>query len=293
MMYKQFLKSCAASVALALCAVGSGPAAAAEPIKIGYAAWADTLSVTAVAKYVLETKMKQPVQLVKADLGIQFQSVARGDLDLMLCAWLPTTHGAYYEKNKAGLEDLGTVYSGAKIGWAVPTYVPESEVSTIGDLQKPEVKAKLKGIIQGIEPGTGLMRASEKVMDGYELSAAGYKLQSSSEAGMLATLTRSYPSKQWIVATVWNPHWLFQKWNMRYLKDPKGLLGGEEHVNAMGSKQFAKKFPEAYAFVKNFKMDLADVEAIEHAAEGNNDYDTAAKKFVDSHPEKLKAWLAP
>lgn len=34
---------------------------------------------------------------------------------------------------------------------------------------------------------------------------------------MLATLTRSYPSKQWIVATVWNPHWLFQKWNMRYL----------------------------------------------------------------------------
>jgi glycine betaine/proline transport system substrate-binding protein len=104
-------------------------------------------------------------------------------------------------------------------------------------------------------------------------------------------VSRAYQSKQWIVATVWSPHWLFQKWQMRYLKDPKGTLGGDEQIHALGSKQFATKFPKVNTFVKSFKLDLADVEAIEHEAQATNNYDAVAKKFVDSHPEKLKAWL--
>lgn len=291
-MYNQVLKSFAIRWMVTVTALGAGSAMAAEPVKIGYANWADVLSVTSVAKYVLETKMKLPVQLVKADLGIQFQGVARGDLDVMLCAWLPSTHGAYYEKHKTDMVDVGIVYTGAKSGWAVPSYVPESELSSISDLAKPEVKAKVGGIIQGIEPGGGLMRASERTIEAYNLTAAGYKLQSASEAGMLASIQRAYPSKQWVVATVWNPHWMFQKWSLRYLKDPKGTFGPEEEVHALGSKQFAAKHPEAYAFVKNFRMDLADVEAIQNQAQANNDYDAVAKKFVDAHPEKLKAWLA-
>jgi glycine betaine/proline transport system substrate-binding protein len=109
---------------------------------------------------------------------------------------------------------------------------------------------------------------------------------------MLASVQRAYKTKQWVVATVWSPHWLFQKWDMRYLKDPKGTLGGEEQIHAYGSKQFASKFPQAYAFVKNFKLDLADVEAVEKDGEATNNYEAAAKKFVDAHPEKVKAWLA-
>jgi glycine betaine/proline transport system substrate-binding protein len=78
---------------------------------------------------------------------------------------------------------------------------------------------------------------------------------------------------------------------MRYLKDPKGGMGGEEQIHAYGSKQFAAKFPQAYAFIKSFKLDLADVETIEQEGYSTNNYEAAAKKFVDAHPEKLKAWL--
>jgi glycine betaine/proline transport system substrate-binding protein len=109
---------------------------------------------------------------------------------------------------------------------------------------------------------------------------------------MLASVSRAAQSKQWIVATVWSPHWLFQKWPMRYLKDPKGALGGEEQIHAFGSKQFATKFPRANVFMKHFKLTLADVEAIELEGNSTNDYATAAKKFVEAHPDKLKAWLA-
>lgn len=270
--------------------VASPPAMSAEPLKIAVTNWADVLAVANVAKYVLETQLKQPVQFVQADIGIQYQGVARGDLDIMVGGWLPVTHGQYVARYKNDLDDVGIIYTGGKNGWAVPAYVPESQLSSIEDLKKPDVQKQLNGVIQGIEPGGGLMQASEKTIKAYDLS--GYHLQSASEAGMLASIQRAYQSKQWIVATVWSPHWLFQKWQMRYLKDPKGTLGGEEQVHAFASRQFAGKFPRADVFFKHLKLDLADVEAIEFEGNSTNDYATAAKKFVDAHPDKLKAWLA-
>ena len=287
-LFKSLMTKLAMSTVVAM-GIVVGPAVAAEPIKIAVTNWADVLSVANVAKYVLETSLKQPVQFVQADIGIQYQGVARGDLDIMVGGWLPVTHAMYYTKYKNDLDDVGVIYTGGKNGWAVPAYIPESQVSSISDLGKPDVKSKLNGTIQGIEPGGGLMQASEKAIKAYDLN--GYNLQSSSEAGMLAGVQRAYQSKQWVVATVWSPHWLFQKWQMRYLKDPKGTLGGEEQIHAFASKQFATKFPRADVFFKHFKLTLADVEAIEYEGNSTNDYATAAKKFVEAHPEKLKAWL--
>lgn len=290
-----FVKSCVLKATLSVVTFGisAGTAVAADALKIAHNNWADVMATVSVAKYVLETKLNQPVKMVNADIGIQYASVARGDADVMMGGWMPVTHGAYVEKHKADLVDVGIIYTGGKNGWAVPAYIPESELSSIADLAKPEVKSKMNGTVQGIEPGGGLMRASEATIQGYGLNTAGYKLQSASEAGMLASVQRAYQAKQWIVATVWSPHWLFQKWDMRYLKDPKGTLGGEEQVHAYGSKQLATKFPQVTTFLKNFKLDLKDVEMLQAEAQANgNNYDAVAKKFVDGNPDKLKAWLA-
>jgi len=279
----------AAMTAVAALSLGVGSASAAEPIKMAVTDWADVLATANVAKYVLETKLNQPVKFVNADIGIQYEGVARGDLDIMVGGWLPVTHAVYYAKYKNDMDDVGIIYTGGKNGWAVPAYVPESELSSIADLNKPDVKSKLGDTIQGIGPGAGLMQASEKTVQAYGLS--GYHLQSSSEAGMLAAVQRAYQTKQWVVATVWSPHWLWQKWKMRYLKDPKGTLGGEEQIHAFASKQFAGKFPRADVFFKHFKLKLSDVEAIEFDGNSTNDCATAAKKFVDAHPDEVKAWL--
>ncbi|MGF6737381.1 glycine betaine/proline transport system substrate-binding protein [Paraburkholderia atlantica] len=291
-MKSHLLKSLIAKVAISTVvamSAGTGTSVAAEPIKMAVTNWADVLAVANVAKYVLETKLQQPVKFVQADIGIQYQGVARGDLDIMVGGWLPVTHAAYYARYKNDMDDVGIIYTGGKNGWAVPAYIPESELSSISDLNKPDVKARLNGTIDGIEPGGGLMQASEKTLKGYDLN--GYNLQSSSEAGMLAGVSRAYQSKQWVVATVWSPHWLFQKWQMRYLKDPKGTLGSEEQVHAFASKQFASRYPRADVFFKHFKLTLADVESIEYEGNATNDYASAAKKFVDAHPDKLKDWL--
>lgn len=272
-----------------LSSFGMTTAHAKEPIKMAVTNWADLLSVANVIKYVMETKVNQPVSFVQVDIGLQYQGVARGDLDLMVCGWLPVSHSTYYGRYKNNLEDLTILYRGGKNGWAVPDYIPETELSSIDDLKKPSVLAKLNGTIFGIEPGGGLMQASERTIKTYGL--ADYKLQSSSEAGILSAIAKANKNKEWIVATVWSPHWLFQKYKMRYLKDPKKILGGEEFIHAFSSKLFAKKYPDAYRFMKNFSIQISDIEAIEMSAQKDNNYARAAKEFVDTHPAYVKKWM--
>ncbi|CAB3803924.1 hypothetical protein LMG28614_05912 [Paraburkholderia ultramafica] len=291
-MTKNAFRSLLATITMATAFVlgtAAKPANAVGPLNMAVTDWADVLATVNIAKYVLETKLNQPVKFTNADIGMQYQGVARGDLDILLSGWLPVTHAVYYAKYKDQMDDVGVLYTGGRNGWAVPAYIPESELSSIADLNKPGVRSKLNGTIQGIGPGSGLMQASEKAVKAYDLN--GYNLQSSSEAGMLASISRACQSKQWVVATVWSPHWFWQKWQMRYLKDPKGTLGGEEQIHVFASRQFATRFPRADVFFKHFKLTLADVEAVEFDGNNSNDYAAAAKKFVDGHPEKVQAWL--
>src|SRR5260370_3041127 len=136
-MNRNLLKSLIANLAMSTAVamgVGVGPAVSAEPIKMAVTNWADVLAVANVAKYALETSLKQPVQFVQADIGIQYQGVARGDLDIMVGGWLPVTHAMYYAKYKNVMDDVRIIYTGGKNAWAVPSSSAESQVSSLSHL---------------------------------------------------------------------------------------------------------------------------------------------------------------
>ncbi len=150
-------------------------------------------------------------------------------------------------------------------------------IGSIEDLNKPEVKEKLKGSIQGIDPGAGLTRLSEKAVKDYALD--GYKLQISSEAGMLTTVDRAVRSDKWFVATSWSPHWMFGKYELRYLDDPKGSLGQAEHVDILARKDFEKDNPEVAGFLSRMKLPIGDLEAAMFNAQETS-YEAAVDKYI-------------
>lgn len=244
---------------LALLAATCGPAIAAEPVRIGWVGWSDTEIATKLAERALNDHLGQPVKLVQADIGIQFQALANGNIDLIPMVWLPNTHKAFWDKYKDKLEDLGVLYEG-KIGWAVPTSVPESELNTIEDLNKPEVREKLGGTILASEAGNGQYKLSLKAIDAYHLT--GYKLLASSETGMLKEFERNEGRQRWSVINAWNPHWMFSRWSLRYLKDPKGLFGGAEQIHAVARKGFSAEHPDVAAFFAHYSLPLADLQAL-------------------------------
>jgi glycine betaine/proline transport system substrate-binding protein len=285
--FSKTLTFAAASVLAAGLTLGSAQAAD-KKINIGWTAWSDAEAVTKLAKKVLEDRMGYKVDLTMADIGIQYQGIADGKLDAMLMSWQPLTHKPYLDRVGQKVVDLGPMYTGAKLGWVVPTYVPESELKSIEDLKKPEVKKKLGSKIQGIDPGAGLMQASEKAMKDYGLT--DYQLISASDAAMLSGVERAERRKDWIVATAWSPHWMFAKSQLRYLEDPKGSLGGLESVNKLVRKGFYQEQPEAYEFLGRMVLPLADVEAIMFEAQ-NSSYEKAVDNYIAKNPDRIEYWV--
>jgi glycine betaine/proline transport system substrate-binding protein len=258
------------------------------PVKIGWSAWSDAEFVTKLAAKLIKDELGQEVELVQTDVAPLYQGVSRGDLDAMMMAWLPQTHADYFARVKDKVETLGTVYDGAKLGWIVPAYVPEDAIGSIEDLAKDEVQEKLGGTVQGIDPGAGLTRLSEQALKDYDLS--GYKLQISSEAGMLTTVDRAIRSESWFVATSWSPHWMFGKYDIRYIEDPKGALGEAEHVDILARQGFKEDNPKVAEFLSRMKLPIGDLEAAMFNAQETS-YEAAVEKYIADHPDQVKAWL--
>ena len=279
----------AMAVGLAFGSLGTAQAAD-DTIEFGWTAWSDAEFVTKLAKQVIEERTDYTVELKMAAIGVQYQGVANGDLDGMLMAWLPKTHADYWERFKDDVDNLGPLYEGAQLGWVVPDYVPEDKLSSIEDLKDEEVMEKLGGKIQGIDPGAGLMQASEDTMEGYALED-DYNLVSASGAAMTAALERAVENEEWIVVTGWTPHWMFGRWDLRFLDDPEGTLGGKEHIDAIVRKGFADDYPEVASFLENMDIPLEDLQAAMYDAQETS-YDEAIDTFIEENQDMIDEWFA-
>ncbi len=281
---KVFSKAAVTGAATGI-AISMASAAAAEPIKIGWTAWSDAEAVTKMAQQIIEERLDQEVELVMADIGIQYQGLANDDLDFMMMAWLPDTHDDYYENVAGEVVDLGPIYTYARLGWAVPTYVDES-IQSIEDLKSDAARDMFGGQIQGIDPGAGLMRLSDEAIEAYGLD---YELVSSSGAGMTAALERAVRRDEPIVVTTWSPHWMFGKWDLRYLDDPQGALGGLERIHVVTRKDFYRDYPEVASFLSRFFIDIDELQAVMFEA-SETSYEEAVAKYIADNPTLVDYW---
>ncbi|MGZ7459054.1 glycine betaine ABC transporter substrate-binding protein [Pseudomonas sp. Ma2-10] len=274
-----------ASAVLAL-AVGSTFAnAESKTLSIGYVdGWTDSVATTHVAAEVIKQKLGYDVKLQAVATGIMWQGVATGKLDAMLSAWLPVTHGEYWAKNKDDVVDYGPNFKDAKIGLIVPEYV---KAKSIADLK---TDASFKDRIVGIDAGSGVMLKTDQAIKDYGLD--NYSLKASSGAGMIAELTRAEKKKESIAVTGWVPHWMFAKWKLRFLDDPKGVYGEAETVNSIGSKELATKAPDVVKFLKNFQWNSKDeIGEVMLAIQDGTKAEEAAKAWVAKHPERVAEWI--
>lgn len=277
----------AATIAASVLVVANAAVATPEPIRIYVDEYAEGQVMSHVARKVIESEYGIPVEFKNVAVGPAFLGVAQDERSLFLVAWLPRTHAAYMARVGDDVDNLGELFDGARLGWAVPAYVPEDQLSSIADMNKRAVREKLGGTIQGISAGAGLMQVSEEVIDGYGLDE--YRLITASSAAMTAALKRAIDNKAWIVVTAWSPHWKWDRFDLRYLEDPEGLLGGREHVDAIASPGLAESAPEVHAMLKRMHYSLEQINTMLVNAEETS-YEAAAQKFIDTHPQVIAEW---
>jgi glycine betaine/proline transport system substrate-binding protein len=260
--------------------------AAKGTVKIAYVEWDCAAASTNVVKAVLQEKMGYDVEILPVAAAAMWQAVASGDVDGMVTAWLPVTHADYMDKVQDKVENLGPIAHGAKLGWAVPAYV---EAESIADL--PKYADKFDNEVIGIDPGAGLMRLSEKAIAEYGLDS--YELMEGSGATMTAALSTAIKNDEWVVVTAWSPHWMFGRWDLKYLKDPKGVLGEEEHIDTIVRDDLKQDMPDVYAFLDKFQWKNADQLQMVMAwnqEPGSDRYENAVR-FIKEHPEQVESWL--
>ena len=93
--------------------------------------WDDSLATSNVAARIIETRLGYPVKLVPVAAGVMSEGVARGDPDATLSAWLPVTQGAYRERYKTKVVDLGANFTDARIGLIVPADVKATSIADL------------------------------------------------------------------------------------------------------------------------------------------------------------------
>jgi len=282
MLKKTFL----ALLALAMVTAGgvSSALAAKGEVELAYVEWSSEVASTNVVRAVLQEKMGYDVEITPVSAAAMWQAVGSGDVDGMVAAWLPTTHGHYLEKVKDTVDDLGPNLEGTRIGLVVPAYVTISSIAELNDHAD-----KFDGKIIGIDPGAGIMSKTEKVLEDYGLDKM--ELMEGSGATMTAALKSGIESDEWVVVTGWTPHWKFAKWDLKYLEDPKNVYGGEELISTIVRKGLDKDMPEVYKFLDAFKWGPEDMaQVMVWNADGADPYESA-KRWIEENPEKVEAWL--
>jgi glycine betaine/proline transport system substrate-binding protein len=243
-----------------------------------FSGWAEDVAVSNVWKEVLEKKGYN-VTLETTTAGPGFTGLSKGDYDVNFDAWLPNTHKAYWEKYGDKLDNLGPWYEKAPLTLAVNKDAP---IDSIADLAANADKFDNK--IVGIEPGageTGVVKDS--VIPAYGLEKMDFI--TSSTAAMLAELKKDIKNGDNVVVTLWKPHWAYNEFPLKDLKDPKGALGKPDSINTMVRKGFKDDYPTLTKWFSNFSFpdkELFDLE--------NKLFNSGADE--SEYPQIVQDWLA-
>lgn len=276
-----FKTICATAMAVAL----SSPAMAQDDktIHMGTIIYEDLTPITGITKKVLEDQGYTVDVEEFSEWGIAYAALVRGDIELLASQTDYVAHD-YWTKNMANLEKISPVSHGLYQAIAVPTYVP------INSLEELNANAdKFDGKIIGIEAGSGLMRDATAAVDAYGLDLT---LVEGSSAAMTAALKSAVDRQEWVAVTIWDPSWMMQKFDVKFLADPKGIFPSAQSYYWIGTKGFSEKRPHAREAIASVYVPLTDITAINGAVNDGKTMDEAVADWTVAHADLLKRWEA-
>jgi glycine betaine/proline transport system substrate-binding protein len=270
----------------ALSLTGCGALGQGKVLVLANIGWDENVAVSNLTKVLLEEELGyERVDIDSSDkLGATYRRVASGELDAFQDVWLPNQE-ALLHGVAADVEHLDPWFLGqTKQGMAVPAYM---DVESIDQLDGTDVQ-----LIYGIEDSSVIM---DKV-GGQVIPAYGLKQQlvTAPTAGMLAEVGHLYATREDFVFLAWSPHWMNQRYDIRYLKDPKDALGPTNdpaECSTIVSGGLREDDPEAYAFMDALELTKGQIEGLETAINEEGVPLEGARRWVSENREVVRPWV--
>jgi glycine betaine/proline transport system substrate-binding protein len=178
------------------------------------------------------------------------------------------------------------VYEGAETGLAVPTYVT---IDSLAELKGNE--DKFNGRITGIDAGAGMMQKTEnELIPSYDLDI---ELLASSGPAMTAALKNAVDNEEWIVVTAWKPHWMFGRWDMKFLTQAEDkIMWEKDNIKILGRSGIQEEKPELAQFLSNMYFTDAQLsDLMLKVQESEDDVLDVTRQWMNDNPTVIAAWL--
>jgi glycine betaine/proline transport system substrate-binding protein len=257
-----------------------------EGLLLANIGWDENVAVSNLTKVLLEDELHyERVEIdTSEDLDATYRRVASGELDAFQDVWLPNQQ-ALLDQVAEEVEHLDPWFLGkTKQGMAVPAYM---DVKGIDQLNSTDAK-----FIFGIEPSSVMMQeVGQEVIPAYGLQQ---KLVAAPTAGMLAEVDRLYSFKEKFVFLAWSPHWMNQRFDIRYLEDPKDAMGptndpAECSTIVRGGLREAD--PVAYAFMDALELTEEQINDLETVINDEDDPLAGARRWASENREVVRPWI--
>ncbi|WPC04809.1 choline ABC transporter substrate-binding protein [Pseudomonas benzenivorans] len=268
--------------------------ASCQKARIGLVGWTDVVATTAVAATLLEELGYQTTQ-TQASQQIIFSGIGKQQVDFFLGYWKPLM-----DDNIKPFLAKGEVKVLAEPGLAdgisslaVPTYLAEAGLKTYADIAK--FREQLDGKIYGIDPGTGANTTIQKMIDTDQFGLGGFKLVESSEAAMLAAVSRAVKNNKPVVFFGWKPHPMNIKLDLTYLTGSEDVFGADEGLATVWTvvaPDYPQRCPNAGRLLENLTFSAAQESQLMEPIMAREDAKAVARKWLKDNPQELSRLLA-
>jgi glycine betaine/proline transport system substrate-binding protein len=268
--------------ALAMTAVAVMSVQAEEKtINMGTLSWEDLTPITGITKKVLEDQGYTVKVTSFSEWGIAYAALTKGDVQI-LASQIDYVAQDYWNKNKNRLEKISPVSHGLYQGIAVPSYVTLNSIEELNASLE-----KFNNKIIGIEPGSGLMSDAGNAVKAYDLKL---QLLEGSTAAMTAALKSATDRKEWVAVTLWDPSWMWQRYEMKFLADPKGVFPPPQSYYWIGHKGFSAENPRAREALAGIYVPIDEIRGINAAVKDGKTMDEAINDWTAKHADLIKRW---
>jgi glycine betaine/proline transport system substrate-binding protein len=248
--------------------------------------WDENVAVSNLTKVLLEDEFGyESVEIRTQDnLDATYRDVASGELDAFQDVWLPNQE-VLLDQVAEEVDHLDPWFLGeTKQGMAVPAYM---DVRSIAELNSTDAE-----FILGIEPSSVMMQeVGEEVIPSYGLEQ---KLVTAPTAGMLAEVERLYAFRGEFVFLAWSPHWMNQRFDIRYLEDPKDAMGPTNDpakCSTIVRGDLREDDPVAYAFMDALELTEKQINGLESMINDEDDPLAGARRWASENREVVRPWI--
>ncbi|MGW6794927.1 ABC transporter substrate-binding protein [Streptomyces chartreusis] len=242
---------------------------------------------------------------LKAEIG--WQGFESGEVDAIVENWGHDDLKKKYITEQKTAVNLGPTGNKGIIGWYIPPWIAKQypDITDWRNLDKYAAKFKTS------ESGSKgqLLDGDPSYQTNDEALVKNLKLDfkvvyAGSETALLQAFRDAEKNKKWVIGYFYEPQWLFSEVPLVHIDLPKHTAGCDADpakvacdypvfdLDKIVSTRFAKSGSPAYDLVKNFTWTNDDQNTVaKYIALDKMTPEAAAKKWVEAHPDKVKAWL--